>query len=157
MFAKNVTFSAFDLVGLSRDRPKELDDTFAEVMDLIRSGELMPVKPVTTFDMLKAEQAFRTMQMGRHIGELVLVPKKYEVVKIILSTSSREKYSTRRVYKLVLRPRVKGTQNLHVAVKCHTLSPPDFFILLLSISAIVGILVYGRIRARTQSPRPSSH
>ena len=53
MFAKNVTFSAFNLVGLSQDRPKELDDTFVEVMDLIRSGELMPVKPVTTFDMLK--------------------------------------------------------------------------------------------------------
>jgi hypothetical protein len=41
-----------------------------------------PPQPITVFSMGEVEKALRTMQIGRHIGKLVIVPQPSEIVKV---------------------------------------------------------------------------
>jgi NADPH:quinone reductase-like Zn-dependent oxidoreductase len=81
-FARNVTFAAVDLVTLLAEKPKYGSDMWAQVMSLVRTGVVKPPQPITVFSMGDVEKALRTMQIGRHIGKLVIVPQPGEIVKV---------------------------------------------------------------------------
>jgi acyl transferase domain-containing protein/NADPH:quinone reductase-like Zn-dependent oxidoreductase len=81
-FARNVTFAAVDLVTLLAEKPLYGSKMWAEVMSLVREGIVRPPQPITVFSMGEIERALRTMQSGKHIGKLVVVPKGNEVVKV---------------------------------------------------------------------------
>ena len=81
-FARNVTFAAVDLVGLIKDRPDWSAEGWAEVMALIRKGDLKPPTPIKTFGFSEIEQALRIMQTGKHMGKLVAMAQPNEIVKV---------------------------------------------------------------------------
>ncbi|KAL9093844.1 MAG: hypothetical protein Q9165_003767 [Trypethelium subeluteriae] len=87
-FARNVTFSAVDLVTLLAGKPEYGSKMWAEVMSLVRSGVAKPPQPITVFGISEVEKALRTMQSGKHIGKLVIVPRKDEVVKVVPRSAS---------------------------------------------------------------------
>ncbi|OJJ48577.1 hypothetical protein ASPZODRAFT_130649, partial [Penicilliopsis zonata CBS 506.65] len=81
-FARNTTFSAVNLDGVMRERPLVAARVWSEVMDLIRAQRVRPPSPITTYGISEVETAFRTMQTGKHMGKLVIVPQPGERVKV---------------------------------------------------------------------------
>jgi NAD(P)-dependent dehydrogenase (short-subunit alcohol dehydrogenase family)/acyl carrier protein len=63
---------AFDLGEVALREPELIQTMLKEISAGIRAGELRPL-PLRTFAMREAEQAFRWMAGGRHIGKLVLM------------------------------------------------------------------------------------
>lgn len=70
-FLKNLTFSLVDLMGMARHRPEQIAALLREIVEHIERGNLNPL-PVRCFGICQAEEAFRFMASGQHIGKLVL-------------------------------------------------------------------------------------
>lgn len=81
-FARNVTFSAVNLVSLVRERPQVAAQVWSDVMDLFRAKDLKGPSPLTVCGISELEKSFRAMQSGKHMGKLVAVPQPDEVVKV---------------------------------------------------------------------------
>jgi NADPH:quinone reductase-like Zn-dependent oxidoreductase len=81
-FAPNVTFAAVDLVHLLEKRPQYGIEAWMKIMELIERGSIRVPQPITLFGMSEVEKALRIMQSGRHIGKLVLIPKKGETFQV---------------------------------------------------------------------------
>ncbi|KAI0009070.1 putative polyketide synthase [Xylariaceae sp. FL0662B] len=80
-FARNVTFTAVNLVSLIRERPEVAAQVWADVMDLFRKKELRGPTPLTPYSISQLEPAMRLMQGGKHIGKLVLTHSDGDLVK----------------------------------------------------------------------------
>jgi NADPH:quinone reductase-like Zn-dependent oxidoreductase len=81
-FKKTVSFTAVDLIQLSDDRGRVVQRVLAEVMSLIKSKKIGIILPIITFPISKLEQAFRTMQAGKHTGKIAVVPEAGDLVKV---------------------------------------------------------------------------
>ncbi|KAF1988946.1 hypothetical protein K402DRAFT_461387 [Aulographum hederae CBS 113979] len=73
-FARNVSYLAVDLVTLLEEKPEYGQEVWSEVMSLIRNGSVKAPQPISIYEMANLEKALRTMQSGKHMGKLVLVP-----------------------------------------------------------------------------------
>lgn len=71
-FAKSTTFSFINMVTLLQQDPDTLGEILGEVFNLLREGALRPAQPVTVYPVGRVEEAFRTMQQGKHLGKMVL-------------------------------------------------------------------------------------
>ena len=87
-FEHTVTFAGVDLGDLIQYRPQALQKVFLEVMDKIRTGAIKPVNPIHEFAVSDIETAFRSLQSGRLMGKVVIVPRPGETVMVILSETS---------------------------------------------------------------------
>nr|WLE93514.1 PKS T1(KS-AT-KR-KS-AT-DH-ER-KR-KS-AT-DH-KR) [Streptomyces sp.] len=63
-----VAYRAFDLVEAG---PERIQQMLAELVGLFESGAVRPL-PVTTWDVRRAEDAFRFVSQARHVGKVVL-------------------------------------------------------------------------------------
>ena len=90
-FERNVTFSAVDLVFLLSEKQAYTSQLWAEVMILVRNG-VIGKQPLTIFPISEVERALRTMQSGRHIGKLVVVPKAGDIVKVGFSLLNKQRF-----------------------------------------------------------------
>ncbi|KAF6236674.1 hypothetical protein HO173_004965 [Letharia columbiana] len=79
-FEQNVSFTAVDLTALVQYKPRVLQEVFKEVMDLFRQDIVAPVSPIHEFAVSEAETAFRSLQSGKLMGKLVIVPKANDTV-----------------------------------------------------------------------------
>lgn len=70
-FRKSITFSAVDIAGLLRRRPNRFASVFREAWELVETGKFRPL-PVQELAFADAEEAFRSMVGGEHIGKVVL-------------------------------------------------------------------------------------
>jgi NADPH:quinone reductase-like Zn-dependent oxidoreductase/NAD(P)-dependent dehydrogenase (short-subunit alcohol dehydrogenase family) len=82
-FARNVTFAAVNLVGLRRERPQIAANVWSDVMDLFRAKQAQPPSPIVTYGISEVETVLRTMQTGKHMGKLVIVPQPGERVRVV--------------------------------------------------------------------------
>ena len=82
-FERSVSFTAFDLGDLMKCRPEQMRLTFSEVMDLIRGNKIRPVAPIHEFSVSQVEAAFRSLQSGKPMGKVVIVPKGDDAVMVI--------------------------------------------------------------------------
>lgn len=80
-FTRNVTFVAVDLIALMTEKPKYSAKLWAQCMDLVRKGVVRAPTPLTSYGYADSHLAMQTMQTGRHIGKLVLVPESQPVTK----------------------------------------------------------------------------
>ena len=78
---------AFDM--LYERQPRLLGNLSRKVVDLFRDGRLVPIAPLTTFKMSKAEEAFKHMQGGKHAGKTVLTADRDCQVQVSDSQGSR--------------------------------------------------------------------
>jgi len=81
-FAPNVTFAAVDLVHLLEQQPEFGNTAWARLLDLLNSGSIQVPQPISIYGMSETEKALRTMQGGRHLGKLVLVPREEETFRV---------------------------------------------------------------------------
>lgn len=82
-FRRNVSYSSVDLITLYHvDRPF-LSSLMHDCYRLIRDGKILPPQPIKTFSYGEAQMAFRTLQMGKFFGKIVLVPDDDELIPVI--------------------------------------------------------------------------
>ena len=81
-FARNIVFASVDLAVVATERPQLMQALFDNVLDLYRNGRLRLVSPLTTFSMSEVESAIRTLQGGKSIGKIVVVPEIDDKVKV---------------------------------------------------------------------------
>ncbi|KAL1869060.1 putative secondary metabolism biosynthetic enzyme [Paecilomyces lecythidis] len=75
-FARNVTFSAFDLSSLFHSKKDEHHQLWqkllAESLDFIRTGIFQPCSPIEVFDVSDITSAFRYFSLGTRIGKVAV-------------------------------------------------------------------------------------
>ena len=81
-FEQNVSFTAVDLTALVQHKPRLLQEVFKEVMDLFRQNIVAPVSPIHEFAVSEVESAFRSLQSGKLMGKLVIVPRADDTVTV---------------------------------------------------------------------------
>ena len=82
-FEHTVTFAGVDLGDLIQHRPQILQEVFIEVIDKIRTGTIEPVSPIHEFAVSDIETAFRSLQSGRLMGKVVVMPRHGDAVMVI--------------------------------------------------------------------------
>ena len=81
-FERSVSFMAFDLGDLIQRRPAQMLQIFSELMDLMRQHKIRPVSPIHEYSVSQAESAFRSLQSGKPMGKVVLIPKINDTVMV---------------------------------------------------------------------------
>jgi NADPH:quinone reductase-like Zn-dependent oxidoreductase len=82
-FAKNVSFTAVDLLFIMRHDLKLAKRIFDDVKNLAEAKKIKAPQPIHTYSYENIEDAFRVLQSGKHIGKIVIEPKAGEVVPVI--------------------------------------------------------------------------
>ncbi|CAG8364717.1 unnamed protein product [Penicillium salamii] len=86
-FARNASFTAFNLAFTMKHDPQAARDVLIKVLELFADGSLRGPDPLETYAFSDLQQAFRKMQTGRHMGKLVAVSKPDDMVKYVESTA----------------------------------------------------------------------
>ena len=87
--SKNVMYAAVDLDELLQERPEQAMKSFAKAMSLIKQREISLPEEVITFGMADVAKAIQTMQANNHIGNLVVMPRPDDMVKVIPRDASQ--------------------------------------------------------------------
>jgi emericellamide synthase (highly reducing iterative type I polyketide synthase) len=69
---KNIQFSTVDLTLVGKKRPDQLRAVFCTVFDLLALNKIATVSPINARPVSELEEAFRSMQAGKHMGKLLL-------------------------------------------------------------------------------------
>jgi NADPH:quinone reductase-like Zn-dependent oxidoreductase/NADP-dependent 3-hydroxy acid dehydrogenase YdfG len=71
-FSKSITFTSLDMPTLIARDPQIVGEALREVFQLLRDAVVRVPQPLTIYSANQVEQAFRTMQQGKHRGKIVL-------------------------------------------------------------------------------------
>ena len=82
-FIRNVTFTSVNLLGIYQHNIPLASRIFADVMDLVHRGIAQPVHPITVYPYSQIEAAVRFMQIGKHVGKIVLKAHDDDLVPIV--------------------------------------------------------------------------
>lgn len=93
-FEHNVTFSSVDLTKVGKFKPQLMKRLLGDVCRLIREGLVHPVLPLSIYRISDIERAFRTLQIGKSMGKIVVVPHEGDQVKVNKHTSSGNRCSS---------------------------------------------------------------
>jgi NADPH:quinone reductase-like Zn-dependent oxidoreductase len=85
-FVRAASFFAVDLFQLGALKPQITADAFRSVMSLFEADRLKPISPISIYPISQFEKAFRTMQAGKHLGKIVVVPGANDLVKVCVPT-----------------------------------------------------------------------
>ena len=81
-FLRNVTFSSVNLYEMYRYNILLASKIFEEVMSLMRQGIIRVVTPIMIYKYSEIEDAFRSMQAGKHVGKFFLKPGNQDLVPV---------------------------------------------------------------------------
>ena len=81
-FEYNITFSSVDLTKVAKFRPQLMKRLMGEVYRLITQGSVHPILPLSIYGITDIEKAFRTLQTGRSMGKIVVVPRADDQIKV---------------------------------------------------------------------------
>ncbi|KAL2864803.1 type I polyketide synthase [Aspergillus lucknowensis] len=71
-FLKNRTFYGVDLMHLKDADPRLYEELQAEYEEWRREGKIEPIRPIRVFDAVDIVDAFRHMQLGTHMGKILI-------------------------------------------------------------------------------------
>nr|A0A348HAX6.1 RecName: Full=Highly reducing polyketide synthase phiA; Short=HR-PKS phiA; AltName: Full=Phomoidride biosynthesis cluster protein A [fungal sp. ATCC 74256]BBG28498.1 putative polyketide synthase [fungal sp. ATCC 74256] len=100
-FARNASFTAFNLAYMVQYNPEVANDVFARVLHLFAQGAVKGPSPVEVYPFSQMEAAFRRMQTGGHMGKLVAVSRPGDMVKVIAQDKSKNMFRPDASYLLV--------------------------------------------------------
>jgi NADPH:quinone reductase-like Zn-dependent oxidoreductase len=81
-FEYNVSFASVDLTKVALHRPKLMKRLLENVTELMAKESVRPILPLTTYRISELETAFRTLQTGKAMGKIVIVPHQDDYVKV---------------------------------------------------------------------------
>ncbi|KAJ5628253.1 type I iterative polyketide synthase [Penicillium lividum] len=82
-FEYNVTFSSVDLTKVASHKPVLMKNLLDQVSQMLSQGSLNPILPLTIYDISELETAFRTLQTGKAMGKIVVVPHTEDKVRAV--------------------------------------------------------------------------
>ncbi|KAG9237456.1 putative polyketide synthase [Amylocarpus encephaloides] len=82
-FEHNAMFVSVDLTVVAAERPKIMKRLLSDVFALMEKGDIKPISPITVFLIADVESAFRTLQGGKIMGKIVIIPGIEDQVKTI--------------------------------------------------------------------------
>ena len=82
-FEHNAMFASVDLTVVAAERPKIMKRLLSDVFSLMSKGLAKPISPITIFPISDIENAFRTLQSGKIMGKIVIVPCPNNQVKAL--------------------------------------------------------------------------
>ncbi|KAK2623593.1 hypothetical protein QTJ16_007147 [Diplocarpon rosae] len=82
-FEHNAIFASVDLTVVAAERPKIMKRLLSDIFGLIGKGLVKPISPIAVFPISDVESAFRTLQGGKIMGKIVLVPKPDDQVRAV--------------------------------------------------------------------------
>jgi NADPH:quinone reductase-like Zn-dependent oxidoreductase len=81
-FENNTTFSSVDLTKVAKLRPQLMKRLMGDVSRLLAQGSVHPILPISTYGISDIEKAFRTLQTGKSMGKIVVVPREGDQIKV---------------------------------------------------------------------------
>ncbi|KAK2813824.1 Type I Iterative PKS [Emmonsiellopsis sp. PD_5] len=81
-FEHNVMFASVDLTKVAKQRPQLMRRILNDISRLTSDGLIRPISPIATHPVSEIEVALRTLQAGKNIGKLVVVPQANDQVKV---------------------------------------------------------------------------
>lgn len=101
-FRKNISFASVDMITVFEHNRSLGARVFKECCNLIQAGTIKIPETVVELPYADAQKGFRMLQMGKHLGKVVLVAREYETVPVV-STIYRNTtlFSPHKVYLLV--------------------------------------------------------
>lgn len=101
-FRKNVTFASVDLITMF-ERNKVLGArVLQDCCKLVHDGHIVPPEAITELSYADVVKGFRLLQMGKHIGKVILVPHKDDLVPVRPSTYRNKRlFDSTKTYLLV--------------------------------------------------------
>ena len=82
LFEENRSYFGVDFSRLTIVNKPAVARLLAQTMDLFKQGHIQPIHPTAVFDAEKAEDAFRYMQKGVHIGRIVIKLPKEDTLRL---------------------------------------------------------------------------
>ncbi|KAE9379424.1 hypothetical protein N431DRAFT_553644 [Stipitochalara longipes BDJ] len=79
-FAKNVSFTAVDVLHIAQTDHRLTRQLAEKAIDLVAGGDISGPTPLQLFGASRVEQAFRLMQSGTNIGRIVITLSPEEIV-----------------------------------------------------------------------------
>jgi len=80
-FEHNAMFASVDLTVIAAERPKIMKRLLSDVFELMDKGLAKPISPITIFPISNVESAFRTLQSGKIMGKIVIVPRRDDQIR----------------------------------------------------------------------------
>ncbi|KAI0190605.1 putative polyketide synthase [Astrocystis sublimbata] len=85
-FAKNVSFTAVDIFGMTKEQPGLVRESLVDAMKLVAAGQAKISYPMQVYPISQIETAFRHMQSGKSMGKLTIEMSKEDSVLTVLKT-----------------------------------------------------------------------
>ncbi|KAL1638494.1 Highly reducing polyketide synthase alt5 [Neofusicoccum ribis] len=85
-FLENKSYCGVNLIDFENNPTPRAVRLFGEVAELIAQGAIKPVQPVQLFSFAEVEKAFRYMQTGKHMGQIVVRVDEHDLVPAIPRT-----------------------------------------------------------------------
>lgn len=82
-FSRVASFTSLDMLSYLRTRGPDAHRILNEIARLVTQGVLGPISPVNVYPMRQLSQAFRLVQIGKHVGKVVLSVAPDERVKVL--------------------------------------------------------------------------
>ena len=82
-FARQVSFSSVNIPAMMRHRSQNIHHALTEIARLIAEKIIAPVRPITTYPVAEAAQAFKALMTGKSTGKVVLTTGKRETVPVL--------------------------------------------------------------------------
>ena len=97
----NIMFASVDLTKVAQFKPALMRELYGHVSNLTTEGQIKPISPITTFPISQLEQAFRTLQSGKNIGKVVVVPHAEDEVKAVTTKTASDMLPANATYVLI--------------------------------------------------------
>lgn len=81
-FCRAASFAAVDLLKLGQLKSEVIGDAMREILGLFSSRTIRAVLPIMEYPISDIPTAFRTMQTGKHMGKIVIIPNPADEVKV---------------------------------------------------------------------------
>ncbi|THW31619.1 polyketide synthase [Aureobasidium pullulans] len=101
MFAKNVSFFAFDLVDMIAQRPEACGRSWQTVLTLLETHLVKPPAPISCYPMSQATKVLQMMQAGKHMGKLILTIDAEDTVEATKPEMTKALFSKEASYLLI--------------------------------------------------------
>ena len=82
-FRKNISFASVDMITVFEHNRPLGARIFKDCCNLIQAGTIKIPETVVELPYAEAQKGFRLLQMGKHLGKVVLVAREYETVPVI--------------------------------------------------------------------------
>jgi NADPH:quinone reductase-like Zn-dependent oxidoreductase/malonyl CoA-acyl carrier protein transacylase/SAM-dependent methyltransferase len=69
---KNITFATVDLSLICRDKVEIFTPLLGTVFNLVHSGKVQMISPISIHALTKFHETFKIMQLGKHTGKLIM-------------------------------------------------------------------------------------